>query len=553
MTLHFGYNQARAMALSNELVRVFGGTNPGFTIISAGLVANQAAMFSTNIIKKLIVSFVGENYPAPSPNKIMQAAISSGAVEIENQSLLVISQRLAAGAFGFPFALTRSMASSSLAESGNFKVVPDPFETGATIGVVRALVPDVTFVHALAADLQGNLLLAPPFGEGEVAAFAACRGVVATAEKIVSPEVIRQFSHLTKIPSHRVLSVSEVPLGCHPYGLYSPPGLNVAGYVEDYDFFVGLQSASKSRAAFDAWAAEWIVSIKSHEEYLSKLGTERIQALRGSALSDAWEIDLDTPVIRAAERPGHDSIDTMIIAAARIVEKKVEERDYAIVASGVGYANLAAWLAVSQLQQDRGVPVELVAEIGLYGFFPKPGEPFIFSNRNISTCKGLTTAEAILGLYVSGRHNRCLAVIGAAQIDAAGNINSTYAADGQFLVGSGGANDIAAAAAEVIAISQQTKRRLVNKLPYITSVGRQVSTLITDLGIYTKVDRSFCLTGYIAAEDESVEHAVAKIKATCEWSLRIADDLQRVEPPTAESLFRIRLYDRRREFLTSAR
>jgi len=106
--------------------------------------------------------------------------------------------------------------------------------------------------------------------------------------------------------------------------------------------------------------------------------------------------------------------------------------------------------------QLDGVPVELVAEIGLYGFFPRPGEPFIFSNRNISTCKALTTVETVLGLHVSGRHNRCLAIIGAAQIDVCGNINSTYAASGKFLVGSGGANDIASAPILRERISQQT-------------------------------------------------------------------------------------------------
>jgi acyl CoA:acetate/3-ketoacid CoA transferase alpha subunit len=553
MMLHFGYNQARAMALSNALVRAFGGTKPGFTIVSAGLVANQAAMFSAGIVKKLIVSFVGENYPAPSPNRIMQEAISSGSVEIENQSLLVIAQRLAAGAFGFPFALTRSIQGSSLAENSSFKTIDDPFGSGTTVGAASALIPDITFIHALAADPQGNLLLAQPFGEGEVAAFAASRGVIATAEKIVSPNVIRQFAHLTKVPAHRVLSVSEEPLGCHPYGLYSPPGLDVAGYVEDYDFFKDLQTAAKLPATFDSWAKEWVVDIDGNHHYLAKLGAGRIEALRAAAVVGAWENELDETVVRAARQSGHDSIDEMIVAAAGVIEHKIKERNYAIIASGVGYANLAAWLAVSNLQRRDAIAAELVAEIGLYGFFPKPGEPFIFSNRNIPTCKGLTTAESILGLYVSGRHNKCLAVIGAAQIDPTGNINSTYTGDGKFLVGSGGANDIASAAAEVVVISQQSKRRLVNTLPYVTSIGRQVSTLITDLGIYSKRDGQFMLTGYFAAAGQDAQKVIERIRATCEWPLTIADGLACIQPPNAESLFRIRMYDRRREFLTSAR
>jgi acyl CoA:acetate/3-ketoacid CoA transferase alpha subunit/acyl CoA:acetate/3-ketoacid CoA transferase beta subunit len=553
MMLHFAYNQARAMALSNALVRVFAGTNPGFTIVSAGLVANQTALFTTGLIRKLIVSFVGENYPVPSPNRIMQEAITSGSVAIENQSLLVIAQRLAAGAFGFPFALTRSLAGSSMATGDGFREIDDPFGSGERIGAAPALVPDITLVHALAADPQGNLLLSQPLGDGEIAAFAASRGVIATVERVVSPDVIRRFPHLNKIPAHRVLSVSEAPLGCHPYGLYSPPGLEVAGYVEDYDFFADIHAVSKSATQFDAWEATWISGCKDNDAYLAKLGTSRIEALRAGALPGAWEHELDEPIRAAAARTEFDPIDAMVAAAARIVGEKVHAHGHGIVAAGVGYANLAAWLAVSELQQRDGLPVELVAEIGLYGFFPQPGEPFIFSNRNIATCKALTTAEAVLGLHVSGRHNRCLALIGAAQVDTAGNINSTYTDQGKFLVGSGGANDIASAAAEVIVIAQQARQRLVSSLPYITSIGRRVSTLVTDLGVYQKRKGTLVLTGYFPNREDDVGAALAKIRSTCGWPLVVADHLEPLAPPSPEALQRIRLYDRRGEFLTSVR
>lgn len=552
MTLHFGYNQARPMALCNALVRVFAGTDPGFTIVGAGFVSNQAAMFSTGIVRKLIASFVGENYPAPSPNRIIQNALNSGAVEIENQSLLVITQRIAAGAYGFPFALTRSLRGSSIAETESFTEIEDPFGSGETIGAVRAIVPDLTFIHALAADRQGNLLIAPPHGDGEVAAFAASGGVIASAERIVSTDVIREYSHLMQVPAYRVLSVSELPMGCHPYGIYSPPGLGVP-YIEDYDFFRALQKATKAPDAFKDWVDEWILGVRDQDEYLEKLGVQRLRTLHGGAVPDAWKIDVASPAIKAAEQPGYDAIDAMVVAAAGILEARVKAEDYGVVASGVGYANLAAWLAVSRLQQGEGLPVELVAEIGLYGFFPKPGEPFIFSNRNIPTCKGLTTAETVLGLHVSGRHNRCLAIIGAAQIDAAGNINSTYGSDGRFLVGSGGANDIASAAAEIVAVSLQSNQRLVEHLPYVTSIGERVSTLITDLGIYEKRDGQLVLTRYAPRDNEDRSAAVERISAECGWRLQVADDLLAVTPPAADDLFRIRLYDQRREFLSSAR
>jgi acyl CoA:acetate/3-ketoacid CoA transferase alpha subunit len=552
MMLHFGYNQARAMALSNALTRVFAGTNPGFTIVAAGLVSNQAAMFSQGLIKKLIVSFVGENYPAPSPNRIMQNAINSGKVEIENQSLLVVAQRLAAGAYGFPFALTRSLAGSSMEDAISFLEIDDPFGSGERIGAVSALVPDITFVHALAADRQGNLLIAPPLGDGVIQGFAASRGVIATAERIVDCDTIRKFSHLTMVPANRVLSVSSTPMGCHPYGLYGPPGLDV-GYVEDYLFFRELQKTTKSPEAFETWSQEWILGVENQDAYVAKLGVDRIKMLRGGAASEAWQIDVEPAMIEAAKSPEVDGADRMVVAAAHVLRRRAIEKNYGTIGSGVGYANLAAWLAASQLQSEDGLPVELLAEIGLYGFYPKPGEPFIFSNRNIPTCKSLTTAETVLGLHVSGRHNQCIAIIGAAQIDVTGNINSTYGSDGRFLVGSGGANDIASAASELIAVAQQSSSKLVERVPYITSVGTRVSTLVTNLGVFEKREGRLILTRYFEQDGKCVDEILDQIRKECGWSLEVANELSAEEAPLPEELFRIRLYDPRREFLTSAR
>lgn len=551
MTIHFGYTGARPMAASNALVRVFAGTKPGFRVVCAGLVANQASLVSEGLLRKMIVSFVGENYPTASPHRVFQRAIDAKEVEIENQSLLLIAQRLAAGASGFPFALTRALVGSSMADNPDFMEIDDPFGSETRIGAAKAIVPDVTIVHGLAADEQGNILVSPPFGEGDTVAFAAKRGVIATVERIVSPDVIRANPTLAIIPASRVLSVSEAPMGCHPYAIWNPGGVDVAPYVEDYPFFMDIRAASKSKDTFDAWVREWILDVGSHEDYVRKLGAERVQALRGRALTESWQDDLTPETIDAiVAREDHDGVDRMVVAAAHILERKVRDEDFRIVEAGVGYANLAAWLAVSKLQAD-GIDAELVAEIGLYGFTPQPGEPFIFANRNLSSAKSLTTAFGILGQYVGGAHNHCLSIIGAAQIDAEGNINSTYTSDGRFLVGSGGANDINSASKDVIAISQQSSRRLVTKLPYITSPGRFVSTLVTDLGIFEKRDGRFALTGIFLAEGQDQKAAVEKIRSECEWAFDVADKLH-VEPlPSHDELVRLRLFDPRNDFLNA--
>lgn len=57
-------------------------------------------------------------------------------------------------------------------------------------------------------------------------------------------------------------------------------------------------------------------------------------------------------------------------------------------------------------------------------------------------------------------------MLGAAQIDARGDINSTWSPGGDDIVGSGGANDVASAAEEVIAVVKHSPRRLIEKVGY---------------------------------------------------------------------------------------
>jgi acyl CoA:acetate/3-ketoacid CoA transferase beta subunit len=161
----------------------------------------------------------------------------------------------------------------------------------------------------------------------------------------------------------------------------------------------------------------------------------------------------------------------------------------------------------------------------------------------------MTGVEAVLGLYVAGRHNNCIAIIGAGQIDSAGNINSTKTNDGRFLLGSGGANDITSGAADTIAVTQQSKQRLVAKLPYVTSPGHHVSTLVTDLGVYEKEDGSFVLTQYYPVPGKSSEETLAFIRSQCGWPLVVSDRLAAAPSPSAEELLRLRLYDIRNDFL----
>ena len=87
----------------------------------------------------------------------------------------------------------------------------------ARSGLLAPLRADVALLHAPIADRAGNVALHPPLLEGVWGALGARRGAIVTVERIVDD--IRPWSHLVRIPAHRVLAVVECPMGAHPGGL----------------------------------------------------------------------------------------------------------------------------------------------------------------------------------------------------------------------------------------------------------------------------------------------------------------------------------------------
>ena len=160
----------------------------------------------------------------------------------------------------------------------------------------------------------------------------------------------------------------------------------------------------------------------------------------------------------------------------------------------------------------------------------------------------------MLGVFVSGSSNQCMGVLAAGQLDKFGNANSTKIPGTTFLVGSGGSNDIATNARETIVVINSGKSRLVEKVPYITFPGKNVKTLVTDVGIFKKIGdkESFTLTTYIPSKaNQKATEAIDEIREKVGWKVEVAPNLKKAEPPTKEELTLLRLFDPR-EFFTGS-
>jgi acyl CoA:acetate/3-ketoacid CoA transferase beta subunit len=144
--------------------------------------------------------------------------------------------------------------------------------------------------------------------------------------------------------------------------------------------------------------------------------------------------------------------------------------------------------------------------------------------------RGLMLADTLttLGVMTAGAGNRSIGVLGAAQVDRHGNLNTTRL-PGMLLTGSGGANDIGSGASEVLVTIQHSPRRLVKKVDFITTPGRAVRTIVTQLGVLERRDDEFVLSAVIEQNGRTKSDLVAAAVVATGWPVTIADDV-RLEP-----------------------
>lgn len=548
MALELAVTLARPNAWIHELLRAFRGGQPGFTLVTLTLSANASLLVHAGLATRAITTFCGDSFPAPAPNGALRRAIRAGRLAVENWSIATLPLRLEAAAMGVPELPTRSLLGSTMAEEN-----AHAFAERDGVGWVKALAPDLTLVHALAADRAGNAILPAPRGEGVVGAFAAREGVLVSAERIVSTEWIRRHSHLGFLPGQWVRAVAEAPLGAHPAPLWSA-GCEVEGYADDYAMLSELHDAVASERGADDWLREWVFDVGGHAGYVAKLGGDRIARLRGRNRADAWRDEVaehaDLTDGRAAALPA-TPVERQVIEAARWIEHHAADEGAGSILAGIGNANLAAWLGARRLAA-RGLDVALMAELGLYGYEPRPFDPVVFSMRNLATATWLTEVRTLMSMVLPNARRPCIGSIGAAEVGRFGELNTTRLADGTPITGSGGGNDIASAARAVVVTASLAPGRFRDVVGYVTSPGSRVRAVVTERGTFVKeVGRSeLALATWLPVDGGASEaDHVREIRARVGWDLTVRGDLERSPDPGEDELAVLRIFDPERLFL----
>ena len=238
--------------------------------------------------------------------------------------------------------------------------------------------------------------------------------------------------------------------------------------------------------------------------------------------------------------PDYSPAEMMTVAAARSLAGA------RTVFVGVGLPNRACNLA----RRTAAPELELIYEAGVVGARPaRP--PLSIGDPTLVTGATSVVAQAdLFGLYLQGGRVE-VALLGGAQIDRYGNLNTTvigpYDHPQVRLPGSGGACEIATNAGRTFIIMSLTRRAFVARVDFVTSPGHLTggdararlglpgagpALVITDKALFdfANPEREMQLTSlHPGVTVEEVEAAVG-------WPLRQAPTVGATPAPSAEEL-----------------
>lgn len=201
--------------------------------------------------------------------------VESGHIEVRDFSESAMVARYRAASAGLPFYPSQALLGSDIARHNpeQIREISCPF-TGKRMHAVAAAESDFTIIHGYMGDEYGNVqwpIVRDSDDIDQMMASAAKRLIV-TVERIVPAEQIVRQPTLTYIPGSWVEAIVEVPYGAHPIACD-------AFYDEDQAHLADYMRRCKTSEGAQRYLKEFVLSMRSHEEYLAAIGRERLAAL----------------------------------------------------------------------------------------------------------------------------------------------------------------------------------------------------------------------------------------------------------------------------------
>jgi glutaconate CoA-transferase subunit A len=250
-------------------------------------------------VGRVEIAYGGNGRFAPTCVRFRKS-VERGELVVEDYSNYQMALRFLAGALNVPFIPTKSGLHTDLVRRQGFTpayraahglperklvVMPDPFDgKNDDVVLLPALKPDVAVVHVQTVGDDGTVRIKGlTFADVEQA--KAAKAVVVTCEEIVPARELRVDPDQNALPPFLVDAVVCAPYGAHP---------TACRYFYDYDpgFLNDYRRIARDDGAYAAWLDEWVYGLSGHDEYVARLGEERLARLKADPVR-GYAIGLD--------------------------------------------------------------------------------------------------------------------------------------------------------------------------------------------------------------------------------------------------------------------
>jgi len=267
MTIAIG--QPAPMAMVRQIIRR-GVKN--LTIVDAGF--SLDLLVAAGCARKVISYYAGGGFGNPVMPAFRRAA-ERGEIEVWECEEGILCAGLQAAAQMLPFLPWRGGVGTSLPEiNPDLKVFKDPINSENLLAV-PPIKPDVTILHAAAADAYGNVQHYGGPGWIDLFMHRAADRTIVQVERVISNEQVRADPWKTTIPAAD--AIVRAPFGAHPFysrGFYTQDNEHLREYSS-----ASADFAAANRDTMAAYLDRYCRRPPAHADYLEEIGIKRLLSL----------------------------------------------------------------------------------------------------------------------------------------------------------------------------------------------------------------------------------------------------------------------------------
>jgi glutaconate CoA-transferase subunit A len=267
MTIAIG--QPTPMALVRQIVR---RRIKDLTIVDAGF--SLDLLVAAGCVRKVISYYAGGGFGNPVMPAFRHLA-QRGEIEVWECEEGILCAGLQAAAQMLPFLPWRGGIGTSLPEvNPDLKVFKDPIN-GESLLAVPPIKPDVTILHAAAADAYGNVQHQGGPGWIDLFMHRAADRTIVQVERVISNERVRADPWKTTIPAAE--AIVRAPFGAHPFysrGFYTQDNQHLREYSSALSDF-----AAGRNEPMNGYLERYCRRPATHADYLEEIGIKKLLSL----------------------------------------------------------------------------------------------------------------------------------------------------------------------------------------------------------------------------------------------------------------------------------